>query len=40
MDKRQKQIQVDIRRILRDKKNGMERDRREFGFKRDIKRQA
>ena len=36
IDKRQKQIQDDIRKIERDKLKGIGRDRREFGFKKGI----
>ena len=36
MEKRQKQIQLYIRRIDRDKEYGIEKDRREFGL---VKRQ-
>ena len=31
-DKRQKEIKVDIRKIDKDKENGIERDRRELGL--------
>ena len=33
-----REIEVDIRRIVKGKENGIERDRREFGITRDRKR--